>query len=59
MTAEVQFDFGLITPIVGPLMAAASVEEAGDWGYPFPELTLRESVTLPMPYRRMNETGWP
>lgn len=58
--ARVEFDFGLIVPIVGPMMAMANPAgewyETGDWGYPLPTMTLTETVTLPRPYRYLNAT---
>jgi Flp pilus assembly protein TadG len=64
--ATVEHDFGLMMPIVGPIMAnlsyraTANLYEAGQWDYPFPELTLQETVVLPRPYRYQRQTrvGW-
>ena len=63
--AEVQHDFGLMVPIVGPILAALqpnpSLEliETAQWDYPYPTITLTETVYLSKPYRCTMETKWP
>ena len=64
--AEVKYNFNLITPIMGPLMANRPAPEenlipteTGDWGIPFPQLTLTETVYLPKPYRCTMPAEWP
>lgn len=64
--AEVQHDFGLITPIIGPLMSSLPSPalnviptEIENWDIPYPRLTLTETVYLPKPYRITTETEWP
>lgn len=64
--AEVQYRFNLITPIIGPLMAnAVSPQlnliptETGDWGIPFPQIVLTETVYLPKPFNCVMSAQWP
>jgi len=64
--AEVEYDFNLITPIMGPLMANRPAPEenlipteTGDWGIPFPQITLTETVYLPKPFRCTMPAEWP
>jgi len=64
--AEVQYRFNLITPIIGPLMANAVSPQlnliptdTGDWGIPFPQILLTETVYLPKPFRCTMPAQWP
>jgi len=73
VTATVYLDFGLITPIVGPIIAWGMNpwSTQSPWSVnpnhetrgaqdavPYPHIVLTETVTLPKPYRTLIEAGF-